>query len=125
MAIVPNPAQYGPRGARLPVNSTDTRLTVTVSSATSSYTLAIEDANTAMTFTGTLTVLIPDNSSVAFPIGTQLVVINRGSGTISIDAAGSATIYSAGSVYDITASKGVASLIKTGTDEWYLAGNLA
>jgi hypothetical protein len=125
MPITPNPQQYGPRGARLPVNSTDTRLTVTVSSATTSYTLALEDANTVMTFTGTLTVLIPDNSSVALPIGTQIVVINRGSGTISIDAAGSATIYSAGSVYDITASKGVASMIKTGTDEWYLAGNLA
>lgn len=125
MPITPNPQQYGPRGARLPVNSTDTRLTVTVSSATTSYTLALEDANTVMTFTGTLTVFIPDNSSVALPIGTQIVVINRGSGTISIDAAGSATIYSAGSVYDITASKGVASMIKTDTDEWYLAGNLA
>jgi hypothetical protein len=125
MAIVPNPAQYGPRGARLPVNSTDTRLTVTVSSATTSYTLALEDANTAMTFDGTLTVLVPDNAVVAFPIGTQLVIINRGSGTIGIDAASTATLYSAGSVYDITASKGVASLIKTGADEWYLAGNLA
>lgn len=125
MAIVPNPSQSGPRGARLPVNSTDTRLTVTVSSATTSYTLQDSDANTAMTFTGTLTVLVPDNSSVAFPIGTQLVIINRGSGTISIDVAGTATLYSAGSVYDITAQYGVASLIKTGTDEWYLAGNLA
>lgn len=125
MPITPNPQQYGPRGARLPVNSTDTRLTVTVSSATTSYTLADADANTVMTFTGTLTVFIPDNSSVPFPVGTQIVVINRGSGTISIDAAGSATIYSAGSVYDITASKGVASMIKTDTDEWYLAGNLA
>jgi hypothetical protein len=125
MAIVPNPAQYGPRGARLPVNSTDTRLTVTVSSATSSYTLALEDANTAMTFTGTLTVLVPDNADVAFPIGTQLVIINRGSGTISIDADSSASILSAGSVYDITAQYGVASLIKTAADEWYLAGNLA
>jgi hypothetical protein len=125
MAIVPNPAQYGPRGARLPVNSTDTRLTVTVSSATTSYTLALEDANTAMTFTGTLTVLVPDNADVAFPIGTQLVIINRGSGTISIDADSSASILSAGSVYDITAQYGVASLIKTAADEWYLAGNLA
>lgn len=125
MAILPNPQQYGPRGARLPVNSTDTRLTVTVSNATTSYTLVIGDANTAMTFTGTLTVLVPDNADVEFPVGTQLVIINRGTGTISIDAAGTATIYSAGSVYDITASKGIASLIKTAADEWYLAGNLA
>ena len=125
MAIQPNPQQYGPRGARLPVNSTDTRLTVTVSNATSSYTLVIGDANTAITFTGTLTVLVPDNADVEFPIGTQLVIINRGTGTISIDAAGTATIYSAGSVYDITATKGIASLIKTAADEWYLAGNLA
>lgn len=125
MAIVPNPAQYGPRGARLPVNSTDTRLTVTVSNATTSYTLTAADANTAMTFTGTLTVLIPENSSVDFPIGTQLVVINRGSGTISIDTPGFVNIYSAGGLYDITAQYGVASLIKTDTDEWYLAGNLA
>ena len=125
MAIQPNPQQYGPRGARLPVNSTDTRLTVTASNATTSYTLVIGDANTAITFTGTLTVLVPDNADVEFPVGTQLVIINRGTGTISIDAAGTATIYSAGAVYDITATKGIASLIKTGTDEWYLAGNLA
>lgn len=116
---------FGPPAARLPINSTNTRLTVTTSSATSPYTLTLDDSNTAISFTGTLTVLVPDNSSVAFPVGTQIIVINRGSGTIDFDAANAAVIRSAGGLYDITDQYGIATLLKTGADEWYLAGKLA
>lgn len=125
MAIINNPNQSGPRGARLPINSTNTRLTVSVSAASTDYTLVLADANTAITFDGTFNVLVPDEATVYFPIGTQIIVINRGTGTLSFDPVSAATINSAGSVYDISAEYGIASLIKTGADEWYLAGNLA
>ena len=125
MAIINNPNQSGPRGARLPINSTNTRLTVDVSAASTDYTLVLADANTAITFDGTFDVLIPDEATVDFPVGTQVIVINRGTGTLTFAPASAATINSAGSVYDITAEYGIASLIKTGADEWYLAGNLA
>jgi len=125
MSTPTNPNQYGPRGARLPINSTNTRLTVDVSAASTDYTLVLADANTAITFDGTFDVLIPDEATVDFPVGTQVIVINRGTGTLTFGAVSAATINSAGSVYDITAEYGIASLIKTGADEWYLAGNLA
>ena len=125
MSTPTNPNQSGPRGARLPINSTNTRLTVQVSAASSDYALVLADANTAITFDGTFEVQVPDEASVDFPVGTQIIIINRGSGTLTFDSVSAASIYSAGSVYDITAQYGIASLIKTGADEWYLAGNLA
>jgi hypothetical protein len=125
MAYINNPNQSGPRSARLPVNSTNTRLTVTVSAASANYELVLADANTAATFDGTFDIEVPENATVNFPTGTQVVVINRGTGTLTIAPQGGVTINSAGGLYDITAEYGVASLIKTGTDEWYLAGNLA
>ena len=84
---------------------------------TASYTLILTDAGKVITMalnTNT-TITIPTNSSVAFPIGTQVNLLNLGSGLCTPTAAGGVTI--AGTITAL-AINGFASLIKTGTNTW-------
>ena len=84
---------------------------------TGSYTLVLTDAGKVITMalnTNT-TITIPTNSSVAFPIGTQVNLLNLGSGLCTPTAAGGVTI--AGTITALPIN-GFASLIKTGTNTW-------
>jgi hypothetical protein len=70
---------------------------------------------------GTLT--IPTNASVPFAIGTAILVIVNGSTTIS--PAVGVTLQQAGTVNTgarTLAIYGQASLVKVGTDTWYISG---
>lgn len=71
-----------------------------------------------------LTVTIPLNSSVAFPIGTEISIIQIGSGTTVITGSAGVTVNSYLGLKTIEAQYGVASVVKRGTDSWYLFGNL-
>ena len=72
-----------------------------------------------------LTVTIPLNSSVAFPIGTEISVIQIGAGTTVITGSSGVTVNSYLGYKTIDAQYGVASVVKRGTDSWYLFGNLS
>ena len=72
-----------------------------------------------------LTVTIPLNSSVAFPIGTEISVIQIGAGTTVITGSAGVTVNSYLGYKTIDAQYGVASVVKRGTDSWYLFGNLS
>jgi len=60
---------------------------------------------------------------VNFPLGSQIIVTRLGAGTVNI--ASSATIYSVSSNKYIANQYGAVTLIKTGTDTWYLFGDLS
>lgn len=70
------------------------------------------------------TVTVPTNASVAFPTGTQIDVIQIGAGKVTIAAAGGVTINSKGGNLAISAQYVGVSLVKTGTNQWYLLGDL-
>ena len=70
------------------------------------------------------TITVPANSSVAFPVGTQVLITAIGAGIASIAAAGGVTIRSADSALKLRTQYSTASLIKVATDEWYLSGDL-
>jgi hypothetical protein len=72
-----------------------------------------------------LTVTIPLNSSVPFPIGTEISVIQIGAGTTVITGSAGVTVNSYLGYKTIDAQYGVASVVKRGTDSWYLFGNLS
>ena len=76
--------------------------------------------------TGTTQVLtIPLNSSVAFPIGTAITVINQGVGSISLAPTAGVSLYLAGSSLAgarTLATYGFATLVKVGTDTWFVNG---
>ena len=90
-------------------------------------TLALTDAGKHYydTSTAPLTVTIPVNSSVAFNIGTVISFINASTGNLTVDK-GSATLYLAGNATSASrtiTTYGMATLIKTATDTWFINGN--
>jgi hypothetical protein len=91
------------------------------------YTLVLTDAGDIieMTNSSAATVTIPPNASVAFPVGTQIVVIRNASGTVQFQAGAGVTLRSDASKFFISTQYSAATLVKRGTDEWYLIGNLS
>jgi len=90
-----------------------------------SYTLVLTDAAKLITLTNAaaITLTVPTNASVAFPVGTQILLYQGGAGQVTISS--SATLRSQGSKLKITGQYGLAGLVKVATDEWVAFGNLA
>ena len=97
-----------------------------INNQASDYTATIddwkEDTITRMTSASANNYTVPLNSSVPFPIGTQLLVAQAGTGQTTIVATGGVTINATG--LKISATKQAATLIKVGTNEWDAFGNL-
>tara|TARA_R110000851_G_scaffold76476_1_gene168345 strand:+ start:396 stop:962 length:567 start_codon:yes stop_codon:yes gene_type:complete len=70
-----------------------------------------------------ITMTIPANSSVAFPIGTQIAIRQVGAGQVTLAAAGGVTVNTAETLL-IRGQKSSAAIIKVATDEWDLSGDL-
>ena len=71
------------------------------------------------------TITIPVNSSVAFPIGTVVSIVNQAVGNITLSQ-GSASLYLAGNATAASrtiTTYGMATLIKVATDSWFVNGN--
>ena len=102
-------------------------LLITTNRQTASYTLALGDANklVEMNVATANNLTVPLNSSVAFPIGTQLNVSQYGAGQTTIVATGGVTIRSASGNLKIASQYVAVSLVKIATDEWYCFGNLS
>ena len=105
-------------GINAPVHSINTQ-------TGTSYTLAIGDANGLVdTDNGSAnTVTVPPNSSVAFPVGTQVLVVQQGGGQTTI-VAGSGVSLRAKDGLKLTGSYAGATLIKRATNDWYVIGSL-
>jgi len=90
------------------------------------YTLGLADvgkhifsANTAAQ-----TITLPTNAAAAFAVGTALTIVNAGTSPITVSAAG-VTLYQAGSSNTgnrTIAARGMATLLKVGTDTWFISG---
>jgi Tfp pilus assembly protein FimT len=65
---------------------------------------------------------VPLNSSVAFPIGTQIPIVQYGAGVTTIVATGGVTINSTSASLVAPAQYAPMVLEKRGTNEWYLWG---
>jgi hypothetical protein len=96
----------------------------------STYTLVLADAGkyVEMNNASSNTLTVPLNASVAFPIGTEITIIQTGSGATTISPAGGVTVnyYSptANAARILKAQWAGASLIKRDTNTWVLIGNL-
>ena len=69
------------------------------------------------------TVTVPPNSSVAFPIGTQIDCSQLGAGKVTFAQWAGVTIQSKGGNKAISAQYVGATLKKIGTDTWLLLGD--
>jgi hypothetical protein len=90
------------------------------------YTLVLSDKGKVVRINSSsnLTVTIPLNSSVAFPIDTELAILRYGTGTVSISPTSGVTLNSKNSERKISGQYGSVALKKIGTDEWVLVGSL-
>jgi len=97
-----------------------------VSTKTANYTLALTDAGSLIEFNSASnrTLTIPANATVAFPIGSQIVVARLGSGKVDI-AITSDTLYSVSSNKYISNQYGAVTLVKRTSTTWYLFGDLS
>lgn len=94
---------------------------------TSNVTLALTDSGKHfyVSSAGTYWYQVPSNANVAFPVGTTVVIVNRTTGNITANTQAEVSMYLAGNATTgnrtITAY-GMATLIKTGTNEWFING---
>jgi hypothetical protein len=100
--------------------------TITTNRQTSSYTFALADRGklVEMNVAAANNLSVPLNSNVPFPIGTKIDVTQYGAGQTTILATVGVTIRTANGWTKLNAQYAAATLIKIGTDEWYLFGNL-
>lgn len=99
---------------------------VSKSSQTSSYTLVISDRDklVEMDNASANALTVPTNASVAFPIGTQILIVQKGAGQTTISGDTGVVVYSEDSKVKTVGQYALATLIKCATDTWYLGGNL-
>jgi hypothetical protein len=99
--------------------------TVTTDSSTA-RTAALADADTFIRFTSSsaVTFTIPPNSSVEFPVGTQIEFSQSGSGAVSVAAGAGVTINSRAADLTLAGQYAVAFVKKVATDTWIMNGDL-
>jgi hypothetical protein len=102
------------------------KTTLDLNTQIASYPLVLSDAGkiVLMNVAGANNLTVPLNSSVPFDIGTQILVAQYGAGQTTIVATVGVTIRSSGGKLKLNVQYSLATLIKIGTDEWMLAGDI-
>jgi hypothetical protein len=111
---------------------TDPKINLAFDAETASYTAVLANNNQVVTMDNgsANTFSIPTNASVAFPIGTQINVLQIGAGQTTIQAvtSGTTTIQSTGTTAaapKLRTRYSAATCLKAGTDLWYVFGDIA
>lgn len=99
---------------------------VTINTQTSQYTLVVGDNYKLieLNFSAGNNIIIPTNAAQPFPIGTQIILSQYGAGQVTVVPDTGVTLRSSGGKTKTAAQYAMATLIKRGTNEWYLAGDL-
>ena len=89
------------------------------------YTLVLSDASKLVTLSNAsaITLTIPTNASVAYPVGTKIDLAQIGAGQVTVAGAGGVTVNATPGL-KFVAQYSAATCIKTATDTWLLVGNL-
>lgn len=100
--------------------------TLSLFTKTANHTLEKVDAGKVLIFNNEdpLTVTIPLNSSVDFPIGTQIAFLRNGTGTVTFAAPSGVDIRSLDDAVEIAGQYASAVLLQIAVDEWQLIGSL-
>ena len=99
-----------------------------LNSQSASYTLVLSDAGKLiqMAVSSANTLTVPPYSSVAFPVGTQILVIQQGAGQTTITPGSGVSIFSKDGNLKTSARYSAVTLIKReGGDNWYAIGDLS
>jgi hypothetical protein len=136
-SIVANPNGsvdlYHDNSAKLTTTSTGINVTGNVVSEVAintqtgtTYTTVLADQSKLVTLNNAsaITLTIPANSSVAYPVGTKIDFAQLGAGQVTFAGAGGVTINSTPTL-KLRAQYSAATCIKIATDTWLLVGDLA
>lgn len=111
---------------------TDPKINLAFDAETASYTAVLANNGQVVTMDNASanTFSIPTNASVAFPIGTQINVLQIGAGQTTIQAvtSGTTSILSTGATAaapKLRVQYSMATCIKAATDTWYVVGDIA
>tara|TARA_R110001632_G_C11173029_1_gene399903 strand:+ start:196 stop:639 length:444 start_codon:yes stop_codon:yes gene_type:complete len=90
------------------------------------YNLVLTDAHKTVIITNgsAIDLRIPLNSSIAFPIGTRIELLQGGAGQVTILPTGGVTVNSSGGKTKLAAQYAQATILKVATDTWYLFGDI-
>lgn len=93
---------------------------------TSNATLVLTDAGKHYFSSNSANVItVPNNSTVSFNIGTAISIVQQGTASLTITPASGVTMYMAGNSVSSSrqlGSYGMATLMKVGTDTWFING---
>ena len=113
------------------INDPKLNLSINANTATT-YTFVLTDNGKLVTSSNASaqTLSIPTNASVAFPIGTQINVIQIGAGQVTVNAVTSGTTTILSNAATAAAPKtrnqyAALTAIKVATDTWYVIGDIA
>lgn len=124
-ATVTNPTLSGGTIANTAISASSIILSINGQTGTT-YTLALSDAGKLVTLSNSsaITVTVPLNSSVAFPVGAQINLARIGTGAVSVTGATGVTVNGTPTL-NFRAQWSAATAIKTDTNSWLLVGDLA
>lgn len=107
---------------RLPVATSKVQLNAQTGTT---YTLALADAGYSVTLNNAsaIALTVPTNATVAFPIGTQILVMQLGAGQVTVS--GASVTFNAKNGLKTSGQYAVICLIKIATDTWILSGDAA
>ena len=78
------------------------------------------------TTAGNLSITIPSNSNVAFPIGSAATIVVEAAGNVIIDKESGVSLYLAGNSTDagrVVSTYGMATIMKVATNTWFISGS--
>ena len=99
----------------------------TFSQKTASYTLSSlteRDSMIEMGSASAITLTVPTNATVAWPVGTSIDILQTGAGQVTVAGAGGVTVNATPGL-KLRAQWSSATLIKRATDTWVLVGDLS
>ena len=92
--------------------------------ATTSYTLAQSDAYGLINAATGMTITVPPFSTAAFPTGSQVLIYRSAVSAVAITAGSGVTINAPGGADEVASRYSIATLLKLGTNEWVLGGDI-
>jgi len=121
------PSVTGPTGAAGPTGPQGTWDTAqTIDAKSDTYTLVLGDAGKLIRCTkaSAMSIIIPTNAAEAYSIGQRVDIMQYGAGQVTVSGDTGVTVRST-PTNKLRATYSSASIIKIGTNEWVLAGDLA
>lgn len=101
-------------------------LSVSINAQAGSYTLVLADAGKVVEIGSASgsTLTVPTNASVAFPVGTSILIVQTGAGQITVAGAGGVAVNATPGL-KLYGQWSSALLVKRATDTWLLTGDTA